>query len=60
MIKEITVVSNGNHSTRILLQMLFKPVYRLRVKMVGRLVKQKNVGLLQQQSAKSHTPALAS
>ena len=39
--------------------MLFEPVDGLSVKMVGRLVKKKYIGLLEKKSAKSHTTALA-
>ena len=59
MVKEITVVRYGNHRAGILLQMLFEPVDAFCVKVVGRLVKQQNVGLLQQQTAQSHTTTLA-
>ena len=48
----------GNHGSLILLQMLLKPVYALSVEVVGRLVEQQHVGLLQQQSAESYTTTL--
>ena len=43
----------------IILQMMFEPGHRFGVEMVGRLVEQQNVGLLQQQAAQGHTAALA-
>ena len=40
MVKEITVVCHSNYRTFVLLQMLFQPVDRLSIQMVGRLVEQ--------------------
>ena len=59
IVEEITVVGDGNHRSLVLLQMLFEPVDTLGIKMVGRLVEQQHVGFLQQQTAESHTTALA-
>ncbi len=59
MVKEVTVVSDGYHGAGILLEMLLKPVDALRVKVVGRLVEKKDVGLLEQEAAQSHTAAFA-
>ena len=56
MVKEVTVVSDGYHGAGIL---LLKPVDALRVKVVGRLVEKKDVGLLEQEAAQSHTAAFA-
>ena len=42
------------------MQVLLQPVNRLSVKVVGRLVKEQDVRLLQQQTAESHTAALTS
>ena len=39
--------------------MLFEPVDRLGVEVVGRLVEQQHIGLLEQQAAKSHAATLA-
>ena len=60
MVEEVTVVSDGNQSAGILCQVLFQPFHRLGVEVVGRLVKQQDVGLLQKQTAQSHATALAS
>ncbi len=51
MVEEVSVVGHGDHRAGILLKMLLEPVDTLRVKVVGRLVKQKYVGLLKQQAA---------
>ena len=51
-------MGNSNNSTLILLQVLLQPVDRLRIEVVGRLVKQQHIRLLQQQTAKSHTATL--
>lgn len=46
MIKEVTVMRYGNYRTLILLQVLFKPIDRLSIKVVGRLIKEKDIWLL--------------
>ena len=53
-------MGHGYHGTLVLLQVLLQPVYRLGVEVVGRLVQQQDVGLLQKQAAQSHAAALAS
>ena len=50
---------HGNDRTRILLQVLFEPVYGFGIQVVGRFVEQQDVGLLQKQAAKSYTSALS-
>ena len=60
VVQEVTVVGYGNHRTFILLQMLFQPVDTFRVQVVGRLVQQQDIRLLQQQAAQGHTAALTS
>ena len=51
-------MSNGNNRTRVLIKMLLQPLDTLSIQVVGRLVKQQNIRLLQQQSAQSHAAAL--
>ncbi len=58
MVKEITVVCHGYDCARILLKMLLKPVDRFCIKVVGRLVEKQDIGLLEQQTAESHTAFL--
>ena len=53
-------MGDGNHRSLILLQVLLKPVDALCVEVVGRLVKQKHVGLLEEKAAEGHTSAFAS
>ena len=60
MVEEITVVRHCNNCSLILLEMLFQPVDRLCVQVVGRLVKQQNIRLLQQQAAEGDTTTLSS
>ena len=60
MVEEIAVVGDADHRSGILLQVLLQPVDRLRVKVVGRLVEQQHVGLLQQQATESHPSAFTS
>ena len=51
---------DADNGTGILLQMLLQPVDRLGVQVVGRLIQQQYVRLLEQQSAKGHPATLAS
>ena len=60
VIKEVTVVRHGDYRSFILLQMLFQPVDAFCIQVVGRLVQQKDVRLLKQQAAQSHTAAFTS
>ena len=57
MVEEIAVVRHGDDRAGILLQVLLEPVYRLCVEVVGRLVEQEYVRLLQEEAAQSHTAA---
>ena len=43
----------------ILLKVLLQPVNGLCIEVVGRLVEQENIGLLEQQAAESYTSALS-
>ena len=52
-------MGHGNYSSLILLKVGFKPLDTLSVKVVGRLVKQKDIRLTQKKTAKSHTAALS-
>ena len=53
-------MGDGYDGAGILLQVLLEPVDALGVEVVGRLVKQQYVGLLEQQAAQRHAAALAS
>jgi len=46
IVEEVAVVGHGNDRSLILLQVLFQPVYRLGIQVVGRLVEQQHVGFL--------------
>ena len=51
---------HGDDCARVLLQVLLEPVDALGVEVVGGLVQQQDVGLLEQQAAQRHSPSLAS
>ena len=48
IVKEITVMGHGDYRALILSQVSLKPLYALSVKVVGGLVQQKHIRLLQQ------------
>ncbi len=52
-------MGHGDDRARVLLEMAFEPRHRLGVEMVGRLVEQQQVGLLQQQPAERDAALLA-
>ena len=58
IVEEVAVVGDGDDGALVLLEMLFEPVDTLGVEVVGGLVEQQHVGLLQQQAAQGHTTAL--
>ncbi len=59
VVEEVPVVGDGHHTPRVLLQVLLEPLHALGVQVVGRLVEEEQVRLLQQQFAQGHPPALA-
>ena len=59
VVEEVPIVGDGQHGTGIGLEVTLQPVHRLGVEVVGRLVEQQQVGLLQQQLAERHPAALA-
>ena len=61
LIEEVTVVRHGNNRTFILLKMLFQPVDRFCIQMVGRFVQQEHIRFLQQQFGEfdTHSPSTA-
>ena len=59
VVQEVPVVGDDNHRAGILAQRLLQPLDRFGVEMVGRLVQQQQVGLLQQRHAERHAPPLA-
>ncbi len=52
-------MGDGDHRALVVPQMAFQPGHGLGVQMVGRLVEQQDVRLLQQQTAQGHPPPLA-
>ena len=59
VVEEVAVVGDRHHRARVLLEELLEPGHRLRVQVVGRLVQQQEIGLLEKQSAERHPPDLA-
>ncbi len=59
VVEEVAVVGDGDDGPRIALQVLLQPGDGLGVEVVGRLVEQQDVGLLQQQAAQGDPPLLA-
>src|SRR6266481_2404644 len=59
VVEEIAVVGDDQDRTGILPQMAFQPGYRFGVEMVGRLVQQQKIGLVEQQPAQCDAATLA-
>ena len=53
-------MGHRNHGTLVLLKMRFQPLNTLCIKVVGRLIEQKHIGLTQQKTTQSHTSAFTS
>ncbi|MPM66455.1 hypothetical protein SDC9_113362 [bioreactor metagenome] len=52
-------MSDAQHRSRVALQVTFQPGYRFGVQVVGGLVEQQQIGLLQQQLAQCHAAPFA-
>ena len=52
-------MGHGDNRAGILLEETLQPGYRLRVEVVGRLVEEEKIGVLKEQSAERHAPALS-
>ena len=59
VVEKIAIVRDGDDRARITLQVMLEPGDRLGIEMVGRLVEQKNVGLLQKQPAQGDAAPFA-
>ena len=59
VVEEVAVVGDDQDGARIFAQMAFQPVHALGVEMVGRLVQQQQIGLVEQQFAQRDAAALA-
>src|SRR5262249_13257695 len=59
VVEKVAVVGDDQDRTRIVAQMTFEPRDRLSVEMVGRLVKQQQLGLLEQQPTERNATPLA-
>ena len=60
IVEEISVVGHGDDGTLVLAQMRLEPLYAFGIQMVGRLVEQQHVRLLQKQAAQRHPAPFAS
>ena len=60
VVQEVSVVGYGYHRALVLLQVLFQPIDRLGIQVVGRLVEQQYIRLLDKQTAKCYTTAFTS
>ncbi len=52
-------MGNGDHSTLVLLQVSFKPLDTFRIKVVGRLIEQKDIRLTEKKTAQRDPSALS-
>ena len=59
VVEEVPVMGDGDDGAGVLLQVLLQPLHALGVEVVGGLVEQQQVGLLQQQLAQRHAALLA-
>ena len=59
IVEEVAVVGDEDDVAGIIDEMLFEPLHALGVEMVGRLVEQQDVGLLEQQPGQRHPALLA-
>jgi hypothetical protein len=59
IVEEVAVVGDGHHRARILLEVSLEPRHAFRVQVVGRLVEQEHVRLLEEEPAEGHAPDLA-
>ncbi len=59
IVEEVAVVGDDQDRAGIVAQMPFQPVHQLGVEMVGRLVEQQQIGLVEQQPAQRDAAALA-
>ena len=58
MVEKVTVVRDDQHAAAVGGQIVFKPGERLHVQVVGRLIQQQQIGLLQQQPRQAQTRLL--
>ncbi|MCY1346901.1 hypothetical protein D9M69_329990 [compost metagenome] len=59
VVEEVTVVGNGNHGAREVVEEVLQPGHRVGIQVVGRFVQQQHVGSRQQQAAQGYATLLA-
>ncbi|OPY08532.1 MAG: hypothetical protein A4E66_01843 [Syntrophus sp. PtaB.Bin001] len=59
VVQKVAIVSDGDDRSRIVFQMVLQPGHGFGVQMVGGLVEEQDVRLLQEEAAKRHPPPLA-
>src|SRR6266542_5211475 len=60
IVEEVAVVGDGHHRARIFLEVALEPRHALGVQVVGRLVQEQHVRLLEEEPAEGHAPDLRS
>ena len=59
VVEKVAIVGDDQDGARIIAQMAFEPHYQLGIEMVGRLVEQKQIRLLEEEFAERHATPLA-
>ena len=59
VIEEVSVVRHGDNCSFVLVEVLFEPVYGFGIEVVGGLVEEQNIGLLDEQTTQGDTAAFA-
>src|SRR6218665_2849031 len=59
MVEKVPIVCHSEHRTGILRQVLFQPQHTFGIEVVGRFVKQEQVGFLQEEFAQGHSTLLS-
>ena len=59
VVEEVAVMGNDQNRARVVAQVGLEPADRLGIEMIGGLVEQQEVRLLEQQTAERHAPPLA-
>jgi hypothetical protein len=58
IVQKVAVVRDGDHGAGVLLQVLLQPVHAFGVEVVGGLIEEEDIRLLDQQAAQGHAAFL--